>query len=125
MRELKFRMWVPEEDGEPGYMISGDDLAFEEYLPVTDLLSQDGIMQYVGIKDNNGVELYEDDVVEITIFNPLLPEKIIVQKQRKIEFEAGVFGVRWNHILMPFCQFANTRIIKIGNIWENPELLEE
>ena len=65
MREIKFRAWTPAEDDEPGYMISGDDLAFGEYLlPVTDLLSQEGIMQYTGLKDKNGKEIFELDYAE-------------------------------------------------------------
>lgn len=64
MREIKFRAWVPADDNEPGYMISGDDLAFEEYLPLKDLLSRDGIMQYTGLKDVKDLDIYEGDVVK-------------------------------------------------------------
>lgn len=92
-------------------------------------VARETVGQFIGVLDmsEEHQKLYEDDVVEITIFNPFQPEKIIVQKRRKIEFENGVFGVKWNHVLMPFCQFAanNTRIIKIGNIWDNPELVND
>jgi len=48
-REIKFRMW----DKENKVMISGDDLAFEEYLPIKELLSGEEIMQFTGLKDKN------------------------------------------------------------------------
>ena len=60
-REIKFRMW----DKENGIMIDGDSLAFEEYAPISQLLSQEGIMQYTGLKDKNGTEVYEGDVIHI------------------------------------------------------------
>ena len=58
MREIKFRMW----DDEEKTMIDGDSLAFEEYLPIKDLLSQDSIMQFTGLHDKNGKEIYEGDI---------------------------------------------------------------
>lgn len=64
MREIKFRMW----DAEEQQMISGDTLAFEEYAPITDLLTQEGIMQYTGLKDKNGKEAYHKDVVDFEGF---------------------------------------------------------
>lgn len=59
MREIKFRKW----DFEEGEMIPGDALAFEEYAPLTKLLTQRGIMQYTGATDRNGREIYEGDFI--------------------------------------------------------------
>ena len=58
-REIKFRKW----DFEAEEMISGDTLAFEYYAPVTELLTQEGIMQYTGRKDRFSTDLYEGDIV--------------------------------------------------------------
>lgn len=114
-----------DENGEP-WILGNIEYCESDGLDWAVRIIPETVGQYIGVSDmsEKQQELYEDDVVEITIFNPFQPEKIIVQKHRKIEFENGVFGVRWNHILMPFCQFApNCTIIKAGNIHDNPELV--
>jgi hypothetical protein len=113
MREIKFRMW----DAEEQQMISGDTLAFEEYAPITDLLTQEGIMQYTGLKDKNGKEIYEGDILYDSV------KSIEAYSEVKWELEMGRFEA-WGRNLWVRC--GRTEVI--GNIHENadqfPHLLE-
>lgn len=97
-------------------------------LEVIEILPET-VCEYIGISDMNEKpqELFTDDVVEVTIFDNLQPEKIISQQRRKINFKDGLFGIQWTRtdFLSLKHHFAsNCKIIKIGNIWDNPELLE-
>lgn len=62
--------------------------------------------QYVGLKDKNGVEIYEGDLI------------LIGEKRRKVEviFKDGSFGYLYNGVCVPF-QNQNPEVI--GNIYEN------
>lgn len=115
MRDIKFRMWVPEDDGEPGYMISGDDLAFEEYLPLKDLLKQETIMQYTGLKDACDTEIYEGDILGGIIGG------YVVWIDKEARFGIDVCGETGE---CNFDDFMQCDLEVIGNIWETPELLE-
>lgn len=61
MAKIKCRMW----DEENNLMIDGDSLAFEEYAPVANLLSSNKVMEFTGLLDINGIEVYEGDIIKI------------------------------------------------------------
>jgi uncharacterized phage protein (TIGR01671 family) len=70
------------------------------------------VMQYTGLKDKNGKEIYEGDVVNF--------EGIT---NYEIKFIRGGFAVDFKDGHRYLGQFANPEII--GNIYENPELLPQ
>lgn len=76
------------------------------------------LMQYTGLKDKNGKEIYEGDVVNYS--HPRTNEII-----RTVTFKHGAFGIEGiyekTHII--FGNILDSHIEVIGNIYENPELL--
>ncbi|MGI1816276.1 YopX family protein [Bacillus subtilis] len=117
MREIKFRKW----DFEEGEMIPGEALAFEEYAPLTDLLTQEGIMQYTGLKDTNGRDIYEGDIV-------------LYDRNISTAIDSIMYVVRWEECKFVLLvmdnpddiidDFDGDLIEVIGDVYRNPELLE-
>lgn len=123
MREIKFRAWF----GEEHKMIPFDELHIElengEYTVWYSLDGdsiQDGlcvedfnIMQYTGLKDKNGKEIYEGDIVRLPEDEDYKYYSIIYSKNRL------------GFTLSNGCGFGLSYGIEVvGNIYENPELLE-
>ena len=109
MREIKFRAWFPKgTDTGDGEIEKGEmcyDLAFEDYEPINDLLSGvEHLMQYTGLKDKNGKEIYEGDIVK-TPGAQILPVEIDY---------VGLGDSKFWSIGLQNCEV-------IGNIHENPD----
>jgi hypothetical protein len=119
MREIKFRAW----DTTKGRFVSQlGNLAvtFDGNIIWTNgtelsLRNDLKLMQYTGLKDKNGKEIYEGDIVSCvgTYYRKF---------KGTVTFEKGVFGVDWK-VLNRFDMLYSFK--KIGNIYENPELLKD
>ena len=124
MREIKFRAWdktercwdVPKTE----YSIQeGAKKLFYRKNEIVRFNRADIIlMQYTGLKDKNGKEIYEGDVLKI--INYTLESDIFINT---VTFNRG----RWQCGVLPLYNFfeVGDTIEIIDNICENPELLEE
>ncbi len=114
MREIKFRVW----DGQNMEYIKPvwfEELGIYHYEDFSKCAKELHciLMQYTGLKDKNGKEIYEGDIVKQ---KPILcdEEKIGVTSIRTTQ---GVCFGAYPYFVSP-CEV-------IGNIYENPELLKE
>ena len=119
-REIKFRAFI---DGE---MIDGDSLAFEQYEPISKLLTNcENIMQYIGLKDKNGVGIYEGDIIRHCIFGFYDVKQLeppTYDKNEVVTFCRGYFGL--NDEIASFDCMNHTYEV-IGNIHQHHHLLSK
>ena len=71
----------------------------------------------------NGQWFYEDDIVHVKI-NDCLTGQVIASGKTVIGFQGCKFGVKWGREFIALDGFCNATFEVIGNIHDNPELLE-
>ena len=122
MRELKFRVWdnTFKEYVRPDYNIIGYVYPLDGTLGVNDL-DDCTIEQYTGLRDKNDKEIYEGDIVENTY-------KDVGKVRYEVRWECGRFVMESrkpvNLVQIGMGVYPHSSEV-IGNIHENPELLEE
>src|SRR5690625_3000888 len=113
MREIKFRAWDKENKeiveldfvGRKVVKVKNGEWENRENFVV---------MQYTGLKDKNGTEIYEGDIVKG--LDPLRDEWI-----GEIKYLAPYYALLGSRSHLILSDVNNLEVI--GNIYENPELL--
>ena len=111
MRDIKFRAWSSISSGNSPRMVE------IKYGEIEDLQEEEGwkVMQFTGLKDKNGVGIYEGDVLLVEGIN----HSVVWN-----DSDAG-FGMKEGDaaVIYPLHDEVYNPVV-IGNIHENPELLE-
>ncbi len=112
MREIKFRAW----DTENKIFYSGDlsipITRSSEYCETRGYI----LLQFTGLKDKNGKEIYESDIIKTE-----RGQFLVLWEKYSASFR---FGVKEDTKIVDTESPLNYQDIQIiGNIWETPELL--
>jgi uncharacterized phage protein (TIGR01671 family) len=132
MREVKFRAY----EKNLKEMIPVHDIDFEKKMINTEsawrLFDEVDLMQYTGLKDNNGKGIYEGDIIVYEIYNGVGIESYYArvfwsenEEKYKNRFEWLIAYLEtdgFDALSRPAAY--NEELEVIGNIYENPELLE-
>lgn len=146
MREVKFRAWVEHEDkisGKNNYAYMNENPEF--HGSINEIFATSGkeplnpygckitYMQYTGLKDNNGREIFEGDILRLNFINESYISEVLWHGDNKV-IPSPEFDINWERVYTGFLEsnflsevLSDERwsIEIIGNTYEHPHLFED
>lgn len=108
-RQIKFRAW----DKDKKRMYSWEDYKLDVLALVIQPSQEYPIMQFTGLLDKNGKEIYEGDISWDSEY----------EEYGKIYFDDGCFCYEHDNVIEQLGEWHDS-IEVIGNIYQNPDLLK-
>jgi len=130
VRDTKFRAWDKNTNSMcSSSIIAGENIKgyiYSHGCPEQELVEDSDlvIMQFTGLQDYKGIDIFEGDIIEIKPYN-------------KDRFESNLYVIKWDKNYCRFimdsevawkgsiCQKLLKEYKVIGNIYENPELFNK
>jgi len=109
-REIKFRVWDKNQKRMRFLDLSSSDFGDPSWL------NAGVLMQYTGLTDRHGVEIYEGDIASYETSTDMPKGEIVPISG----------GYSWKHAGIEFYlwDMYKSKIKVIGNVWENKDLLK-
>lgn len=127
---LRFRAW----DKEFKEMVQVDALVFDEQIikatykngnVVKEDIKNYVLMQSTGLRDKNGKEIFEGDIIAIEVDDTVIPINArVFQNSKKGILMFHVFEDNEDVPMVELLGDDSVAFAIIGNIWEHPELAE-
>lgn len=127
MREIKFRAWNPPVDHGP-FGIKGGYMAYQGTADIETIGSffhhyaDEILMQFTGLRDMNGREIYEGDLIRCHLHDKrigAIDQIVYSDSSGAFEFKRRLTTIK---AFLEHDGMFDTEIEVIGNIYENKEL---
>ena len=119
MREIKFRAKIKNPHADKwvyGYLVSETYINEKNNLGYTPV-RKETVGQYTGLHDKNGKEIYEGDIVYVVSED----ENAFILWDE----ETARYIIQFNGWCADFDNYYDKELEVIGNIYDNPDLLEK
>lgn len=109
---FRFRVYLETENK----MVYSEDWTEESWTQINQWAQAGFLMQVIGLKDTQGHDVFEGDIVEV--YNTYKEETF----RGSIQYHNGAYTIRKDD-LTSHSRFINYEMRVIGNIFETPKLL--
>lgn len=129
MREIKFRYWTGDRMIQVRRLTFNDDEFIVEGEGVVHYANAGSLLQFTGLHDKNGLEIYESDIVRVSADGKSYVSVVIGPDSEypAFDLDSKYIPDQWYYdanVLSTIATGEFEEMEVIGNVHQNPELLK-